>query len=164
MMTDGVKKSQLVIARLVVSLAIGLAIVGVAMYGISENVLQRLWHNLADRPGGPMTFRVVLQPLMASLAALHDGRKDAGMGRSPYFWSIITHSGDRVERLGEGVVATGRVLLLAIVMDVIYQVTVLKTLYPGEVVIVAVVLAFAPYVLLRGPFARLAAWRNARKA
>jgi hypothetical protein len=36
---------------------------------------------------------------------------------------------------------------------------VLKTFYPGEAVIVAAALAFVPYVLLRGPIARIARWR-----
>jgi hypothetical protein len=35
---------------------------------------------------------------------------------------------------------------------------VLKTFYPGEAVIVAIMLAFVPYPLLRGPFARIARW------
>jgi hypothetical protein len=36
---------------------------------------------------------------------------------------------------------------------------VLKTFYPGEAVIVAIALAFFPYLLLRGPIARVARWR-----
>ena len=44
-------------------------------------------------------------------------------------------------------------------MDVIYQLIVLKTIYPGEAVIVAIALAFFPYLLLRGPIARIARWR-----
>ena len=43
-------------------------------------------------------------------------------------------------------------------MDTIYQVIEFKTFYPVESVIVAIVLAFVPYVLLRGPFARIARW------
>jgi hypothetical protein len=44
-------------------------------------------------------------------------------------------------------------------MDAIYQWIVLKTFYPGEAVIVAIALAFFPYLLLRGPIARVARWR-----
>ena len=35
-----------------------------------------------------MTFRFILQPVMAAVAALHDGIKDARLGRSPYFWTV----------------------------------------------------------------------------
>jgi hypothetical protein len=41
-------------------------------------------------------------------------------------------------------------------MDVIYQLIVLKTFYPVEALIIAVVLAFVPYVFLRGISARIA--------
>jgi hypothetical protein len=41
-------------------------------------------------------------------------------------------------------------------MDAIYQYVVLKTFYPGEAVIIALLLAFVPYILLRGPIARIA--------
>ena len=47
-------------------------------------------------------------------------------------------------------------------MDVVYQLIVLKTFYPGEAVIVAIALALLPYLLLRGPIARIARWRLGR--
>jgi hypothetical protein len=47
-------------------------------------------------------------------------------------------------------------MLLGLVMDAIYQVAVFRTFYPFEAVIVAVVLAFLLYLILRGPIARAA--------
>ena len=41
-------------------------------------------------------------------------------------------------------------------MDTIYQLKVLGTFYPGEAVIIALALAFVPYLLLRGPVVRIA--------
>ena len=41
-------------------------------------------------------------------------------------------------------------------MDAIYQLKVFGTFYPGEAVIIALVLAFVPYLLIRGPVARIA--------
>ena len=46
-------------------------------------------------------------------------------------------------------------------MDTVYQLIELKTFYPAEAAIVAVVLAFLPYMLLRGPIARIARYRRA---
>ena len=43
-------------------------------------------------------------------------------------------------------------------MDLIYQYIVLKAFYPAEAVIVAVLLAFIPYLILRGPIERIAHW------
>jgi hypothetical protein len=50
----------------------------------------------------------------------------------------------------------GRVFLLALVMDVVYQLIVLHFVYPGEAIIVAVELAIGPYLILRGPVTRAA--------
>jgi hypothetical protein len=41
-------------------------------------------------------------------------------------------------------------------MDVVYQIIVLKTFYPVEALIIAFLLAFVPYLLIRGPVARIA--------
>jgi hypothetical protein len=63
--------------------------------------------------------------------------------------------------LREGLNATARIILLGIVMDVIYQVIVLKRFYPVESVIVAVTLGFIPYFILRGIVTRiLLGWRG----
>jgi hypothetical protein len=157
-MTDTASKSQIFLARVVVALVIVLIVAGAIVYGFSTETRQRAWENLLGRPGGPMTFRFVLQPLMAAIAALFDGIKDAKSGRSPYFWTVLANPRERGGRLYEGLIATARIILLGLCMDAIYQVVEFKTFYPGEAVIVAIVLAFVPYLLLRGLFARIAAW------
>ena len=106
-----------------------------------------------------MAFRFILQPVMAAIVALRDGVEDAKAGRTAYFWTQLTNPVERGGRLREGLIATARIILLGLGMDVIYQLIVLKTFYPGEAVIVAVALAFFPYLLLRGPIARIARWR-----
>jgi hypothetical protein len=106
-----------------------------------------------------MTFRFILQPAMAIVAALRDGIGDARLGRTPYFWGLV-HGVRSVEgrrgRLWEGIVSTARILILGVVMDTVYQWLVFRTFYPGQAAVIAVLLAFLPYVLLRGPFQRIA--------
>ena len=63
---------------------------------------------------------------------------------------------ERTERLREALNATARIILLGLVMDGIYQVIVLKRFYPAEAVIVALLFAFVPYVIIRGPATRIA--------
>jgi len=106
-----------------------------------------------------MTFRFILQPTMAAIAALHDGVRDARAGRSPFFWTLLSDRAKRGSRLREGLIATARIMLLGLGMDTIYQGIVLKTFYPAEAAIIAIVLAFVPYALLRGPITRIALWR-----
>ncbi len=133
-----------------------LAVLGFIWYGASSEVWHRQWQDLTGRPGDSMSFRFILQPIMATIAAVHDGIKDARLGRSPYFWTMLTNPSKLGGRLQEGLVSTGRIILLGLGMDTIYQLKELGTFYPGEAVIIALVLAFLPYLLLRGPVDRIA--------
>ena len=91
-----------------------------------------------------MSFRFILQPLMALIVALRDGVKEARTGRSRYDRRIMSEPGKRAGRLRGGLIATARILLLGIAMDVIYQFLVLKRFYPAEAVIIVLLLAFIP--------------------
>jgi hypothetical protein len=141
---------------------VGLLLLGIVWYGFAWDVHQRIWRDIADRVGGPMSFRFLLQPTMAAIAALHDGIKDAQLGRDPYFWTVLNDPTQRSARLREGLRSTARIILLGLAMDVIYQHRVLGTFYPGEAVLITLLLAVVPYFLLRGSFARLARWWRAR--
>jgi hypothetical protein len=121
-----------------------------------EEFLARVFSNLADRVGGPMTFRIILQPLMATLLAIRAGMKDAREGAPPYLSTLILDPTRRADLLRQGWRAVARVFILAIVMDLIYQLIVLRWFYPGETLIVAIVLAVTPYLVLRGLVTRLA--------
>lgn len=149
-------------AWLAVILTVTFILLGAFWYGFSSEVHHRIWQDIANRPGGPMTFRFVLQPTMAAIAALHDGIQDARNGRSPYFWTVLSNSDERAGRLREGLFSTSRIILLGLAMDAIYQWRVLGTFYPGEAVIVTLVLAVLPYFILRGPIERAAHWWFAR--
>jgi hypothetical protein len=158
-MVKTASKTEILLAQVVIVLLIAFAAFGVVVYGLSDEVRHRVWEQLIERPTGPMAFRFILQPVMAAIAALRDGIEDAKSRRSAYFWTLLTNPLERGGRLREGLISTARVILLGLCMDVIYQFIVLKTFYPGEAVIVAIALAFFPYLLLRGPIARIARWR-----
>ena len=114
------------------------------------------WQELTARPDGPLAFRFVLQPVMALWLATRDGIADAKSGRPPYLSTIIRNPAERAARLHEGVTATMRILLLAVAMDVTYQLIELHGLRPLETVLIAFVLGFLPYLLARGPITRVA--------
>ena len=77
-------------------------------------------------------------------------------GRSPFFVGAIVDPAQRAARLNEALVATARIILLGLVMDGIYQAIEFKAFHPAEAVIIALMLAFVPYVLLRGLISRAA--------
>lgn len=120
-----------------------------------RDMLIRGLMNITDRVGGPMTFRIILQPLMATILAFRAGLKDAQTGRPPYFWTILTDPSQRGKLIREGWKSVARVFFLAIIMDVIYQLIVLGWVYPLELILIAVLLAVVPYLLIRGPVNRL---------
>jgi hypothetical protein len=166
-LTDAPSKSAVLTARVAVALLLGLVVLGVAWYGVSFEDLGRMWKDILARPGGPMTFRFILQPAMAIIAAARDGVRDARLGRRPYVWALIRGVRDqegRSGRLWEGIISTARILILGVVMDVIYQWKVLDTFYPIQAATIAILLAFVPYLVLRGPFHRLARHWVARRA
>jgi len=153
--------TQVLLARLVVGLSLAALIFGVVMYGVSTEVVTRIWQNLLDRPGGPFVFRFVLQPIMATLAALRDGMHDARTGRSPFLWTVLTDPAQRRGRLDEALIATSRIVLLGLAIDVVYQIIEFDSFHPVESVLIALLLAFVPYLVLRGLVTRIASSRLA---
>jgi hypothetical protein len=121
-----------------------------------DDMWTRVGEQLMARVSGPMHFRLVLQPGMAAVFAVISGLKDARMGNPPYFWTLITHPGQDKELLKDGWKSIGRVFILALVLDAIYQGIVLHFFYAGEAIIVAIILAIVPYIILRGIVTRLA--------
>ncbi len=121
-----------------------------------EDILSRFWADLIGRLHGPFTFRIFLQPAGAILYAVRDGVKDAREGRPAYFWAIFTDPSERSRLLHEGWKAVTRIIILGVVMDVLYQLIVFRWIYPTELIIIVLLLAFVPYLLARGPVTRIA--------
>src|SRR2546423_9920057 len=121
-----------------------------------DHIWVHVGSQLLDRVSGPMKFRLVLQPAMAAFFAIRSGLADARAGKAPYFWALIWDRGQREAMLKDGWKSVGRVFILALVLDVVYQIIVLRFVYPGEAVIVAFVLAIVPYLVVRGLTTRIA--------
>jgi hypothetical protein len=162
-MADDDPRKLGVLAKIILALIVVLIVAGIVEHGVTIPTFARIWHQLIERTDAPMRFRFVLQPIMAAIAAVRDGRRDAQQGRSPYFWTMLESPDKRVGRLEEGLNATARIVLLGLVMDTIYQLIVLHRFFPAEAVIVAIVFAFIPYVIIRGPVARIARGRIGQK-
>jgi hypothetical protein len=161
-MTDAEPQKLSLLAKLIIALILALIVAGIVLHGVSIPTFRRIWYDLVARPDAPMRFRFILQPLMVAIVAIRHGLGDARTGRSPYFWTMLGNPGERAQRLNEGLNATARIILLGLLMDAIYQVIVLGQFYPAEAVIVALLFAFIPYVIIRGPAARIARrWHRA---
>jgi hypothetical protein len=120
-----------------------------------EDTFTRLFNDVLGRLDGPLHFRFFLQPAMAIFFAIRDGLRDAREGRPAYFWSLFTEPGVRRDLLRDGWKSISKVFIIAAVLDVIYQIIVLRWFYPFETLLVAVFLALVPYLLVRGPVNRI---------
>lgn len=123
--------------------------------GFIEGLLARL--------NGPMSFRFLIQPLIALFFAFRDGRNDARIGRTPYFWGLFTDPEHRGEMLRSGWKSIGKMFIIAIVLDNVFQYIVFGNFRPGGGLIAAVILALVPYLLLRGPVNRFLSAKNRGK-
>jgi hypothetical protein len=115
----------------------------------------QLWQELIARPSGPLALRFYLQPLMATVFAVRDGVKDARAGKPAYFWALFTDSQNRADLLRHGWKSIGKIVVMAILIDVIYQLLELHRVRLTQAVLVATVLAIVPYLTFRGPINRI---------
>ena len=124
-----------------------------------EDYLGQVWDMLMGRGSGPLGFRFIIQPLVATALDIRAGLKDARAGRPAYGWTVVTQAGTRRALLLEGWGDVGRLFLVAVGIDVIYEIIVFRWVYPGQALIVATVLALPPYFLIRGLMNRFVTWR-----
>jgi uncharacterized membrane protein YedE/YeeE len=129
------------------------------------DIFDRVVANLIDRVAGPLSFRLIMQPTMAVIVAISAGVRDARLGAPPYLSTLWSNPSGRLALLRLGVIDVSRVLIFATLVDIAYQMIVVRWVYPGEALLVAVLLAFVPYVIARGPANRIARrWLRPRGA
>ena len=121
-----------------------------------DEILARLWHNITARLTGPMNLRVIIQPTVAAIFAIRAALRDARQGRPPFLSALLRNPAHRRELLREAWKDIGKDLVIALILDVIYQLIVHRAVYLLELLLTAVTLAIVPYVLLRGPISRIA--------
>ncbi|MDB6023676.1 MAG: hypothetical protein JWQ04_3533 [Pedosphaera sp.] len=125
------------------------------MEAAAREILKRISH-LAGRIEGPLSYRIVIQPLVAAVLAVRAGLRDARAGRPAHGWAIITGSANRGELLRESWKDVSKLFIVAVIIDLIYEIIALGRIYPGQSLVVAATLALIPYMLIRGPVNRVA--------
>ena len=114
-----------------------------------EEMFTRAWNNLLARDSGPLHFRLFLQPLVATILAIRAGWADAWAGRPIYFSTLVREPAKARTMLSNLWKFVGKVFLVAVVLDVVYQLIVLQWIYPVETLIVAMMLALVPCLVAR---------------
>jgi hypothetical protein len=110
------------------------------------------WDMIVHRSNGMFHARFIIQPIMASLLGFRAGRKDARRGNPPYFWSIFK-AGDVHDRhaiLRDGWGDMGKMITIALVLDIIFTLVEFHWVYPLQSLIMVLMLAVLPYLVFRG--------------
>ena len=121
-----------------------------------DDIWMRFLDNMVARVSGPMKLRLFLQPTMATIFAIRSGLRDAREGRPPFLWTVLTDAASRQYLIKDGWKSVGKVFILAMALDIVYQIIVARFIYPLEVVVTAFLLAIIPYICLRGLTTRIA--------
>jgi hypothetical protein len=96
-----------------------------------------------------MSFRLIIQPLVATFLAIRAGWADAREGRAIHFWTLAREPAQTRVMFRNLWRIAGKVFVVALVLDVVYQLIVLHRIYPVQTLIVATMLALIPCMVVR---------------
>src|SRR6478672_6789216 len=82
------------------------------------------------RLDAPFRFRFIIQPLIAILLGLRDGRLDARAGLVPYLFSLLSSPANREANLKQAFAAIWKPLVIAVILDSIVQISFLDSFHP----------------------------------
>ena len=121
-----------------------------------DEIIARVWNDFVARTTGPMWFRLIVQPAVAAVfgawAGLRNARRDASQNHP-------AHALDPAYRRAMFRQAThdvGKMLVVGLGLDAIFQLIALRAIFPGEAVLVGFLLIALPYQIVRTVVARLA--------
>ncbi len=153
----------------IIVLAILLAFTPTALYRVIKTGDPYLFTNaffgdMLARLHGPGRFRFILQPTVAILLGIRDGRKDARRGAPPFLWALIFHKELRPQLLKHMLTSVRNIVSIAILLDLISQYMIFHMVRPGAALILGPVLIALPYACSRALTNRIARRRGAGAA
>ena len=111
---------------------------------------------------GPGSLRFVIQPVLAIILGVRDGRNDA-KSSTPPFLMLLLKSGKRREALKGGLQAIVLPLILAVALDSMLQIYIFDVWRLQWALIVGLCLVGIPYILARGITNRIFSARMGKK-
>lgn len=118
------------------------------MDALLEMLTSRFEH-LLGRAGGPLHFRLFVMPLVVTFFAVRAAMRDARAGQPRFFKALLTKPLERGRLVRSMLKDVGKVFIVAVVLDTVYQLMVLKTFILGELLFVVMVSAILPYLVVR---------------
>ncbi len=116
------------------------------MNGVFQTVVERV----IARVTGPLSLRFVLQPAMAILLGIRDGRLDARAGAPPFGWALVFKKGSRGAAIKSALHALLVPIVVGRVMVAVAQYLIFHQVRPGFALLVGTLVMGLPYVAARG--------------
>jgi hypothetical protein len=144
-----------VLALLVIAAAIPFAIMDTVKTGRVYLFSSQFLEELPQRFTGPGRFRFILQPGLAILLGVRSGLADARAGNPPYVFGLLFAAGRRSELLRSGTAVISTLLAMGIILDVVFQLVLYRSVHPGAALVVGPILIAGPYSVARALTNRL---------
>jgi hypothetical protein len=100
---------------------------------------------------------------VAVIIAIRAGTKDARTHASPFLSALCSQRAERRLLVRSMLKDVGKLFIMAVALDCIYQIIEFRWIYPLQALIVGFFLAIVPYAAVRGPVARNVRRHNARR-
>lgn len=114
--------------------------------------------DLPARFTGRGRLRFILQPTIAIVLGARGGVADARAGLPPYLLGLLFHGGRRRELARSGWAAIRNLLAAGIVLDIVFQLFLYRSVHPGAALVVGPIFIAGPYALSRALANRVASW------
>ena len=149
---------------LVIAVALVPALVDTIETGRVYLFSRQFLEELPARFTGRGRLRFILQPTIAILLGVRGGLADARAGNPPYLLGLLLHGERRGELMRSGLAAIRNLLAMGIVLDLVFQLVLYRSVHPGAALVIGPILICAPYALSRAATNRVARWTRKGKA
>jgi hypothetical protein len=145
--------------------AIAIVILVSALPGAIRRIIQsgdpylftrQFFLDLRARLSGPGRMRFIVQPAVAVLLGLRDGKRDSRTGRPPFLFGLVFHRVHTRALWGSAVASVRDLVAFAIILDVISQLLIFREVHPGAALLLGPILIAVPYSIARALANRIA--------
>lgn len=123
-----------------------------------------LQDRLARMLSGPGRFRFIVQPIIAILLGIRDGRMDAKAGKPTFLISVFFTRGERLAALKSGAKSFIKPFIVSVILDMVVQFFLFRDVHIWSAFVVGTLLIALPYSLARGLTNRFIRRRNRRRS
>ena len=115
-----------------------------------NELAQKVVEGIVARVAGPMSFRFIMQPAIAVLLGIRDGRLDAKAGTPPYIFHLLFKPAGRHRAISSALRSLLTPVIVGTVLDAIAQFLIFQRVHLLPALYVGAFVMGVPYSLARG--------------